>query len=221
VSEGGLLSQSRLPRAWRAFQYLAGGTVAKRGLALELCAGRRRILEVGCSLGNIAQAFRGRGVEYTGIDVDPVAIAHARRHFAHVPGFRFVLGDLTAEPPELEGRRFDCVLLAGVLHHVDSATGARLLAAAAARLEPGGIVAVTDPLLPAPDDPWLVRRFIRVEQGSHVRTGEAHATLVAATPGLRLTRAEERLIPATPWGRPLVARFGVHALDAGAAPPPG
>jgi len=219
VSGGALLSQSRLPRAWRAFQYLAGGTVAKRGLALELCAGRRRILEVGCSLGNIAEAFRGRGVAYTGIDVDGVAIAHARRHFARLPGFVFVCGDLTAEPPELAGRRFDCVLLAGVLHHVDSATGARLLAAAAGRLEPGGIVAVTDPLLPAPDDPWLVRRFIRIEQGSHLRTGQTLETLVAATPGLRLTRSEERLIPATPWGRPRVARFGVYALDAAEAPP--
>ncbi len=150
-------------------------------------------------------------MRYTGIDVDPVAIAHARRHFASVPGFVFVCGDLTAEP--FEGRRFDCVLLAGVLHHVDDAAAAGLMAAAAALIDPGGVVAVTDPLLPAPDDPWLVRRFIRVEQGSHVRTGKELAALVAATPGLRPTRAEERLIPATPWGRPLVARFGVYALS--------
>ena len=212
MSGGAFFSQTRLPRAWRAFQYLAGGTVAKRALALELSGGRGRILEVGCSVGNVAEAFRGRpGVRYTGIDVDPVAIAHARRHFASVPGFVFVCGDLTAEP--FEGRRFDCVLLAGVLHHVDSTTAARLMAAAAALIEPGGVVAVTDPLLPEPDDPWLVRRFIRVEQGSHVRTGEQLAALVGATPGLGLTRSEERLIPATPWGRPIVARFGVYALS--------
>lgn len=206
-----MLSQTRLPRTWRAFQYLAGGTVAKRGLALDLCAGRRRILEVGCSLGNIAQAFRARrDVVYTGIDIDPVVIGHARRRFAGLPRFRFVCADLAAGA--LEGDRFDCVLLAGVLHHVDPATASRLASAAAELLDADGILAVTDPLLPAADDPWLVRRFIRIERGAHVRTGAALAALLAAVPGLRLVRSEERLIPATPWGGPAVARFGTYVL---------
>ncbi len=59
------ISQWIMPRAFELFQFSIGGTVAKRNLVLQHYSNQKRILEVGCSAGNIAAAFLGRGVERT------------------------------------------------------------------------------------------------------------------------------------------------------------
>ncbi len=57
------ISQWIMPRAFDLFQFSIGGTVTKRNLVLQYYSNQKRILEAGCSVGNIAAAFPGRGVE--------------------------------------------------------------------------------------------------------------------------------------------------------------
>jgi len=57
------ISQWAMPRAFELFQFSIGGTVAKRNLVLQYYSNQKRNLEAGCSVGNIAAAFPGWGVE--------------------------------------------------------------------------------------------------------------------------------------------------------------
>ena len=206
-----LLDQSSFPRLWRAFQFYLGGNGDKCRLALRHYTGQAEVLEVGCSLGNIASAFvRCAGVRYTGVDIDPVAVAHGRRVFRARANFEFICADLTRT--NLDGRRFGFVLVAGVCHHIDDLNCEGLLDAAAHRLSPGGTMVVTDPLLPRREDPWLVRQFYRLDRGGFFREGPAFLRLVRSRPGLRLVRHTEDLIGAMPGGWPRVARFGTYVL---------
>ena len=69
-----VLSQFLSPIAFDAFQFALGGTIAKRQLVLDVYSNQRRVLEIGCSTGNIASAFLDRDVDYTGVDIDGTAI---------------------------------------------------------------------------------------------------------------------------------------------------
>jgi SAM-dependent methyltransferase len=208
------ISQSRFPRAWEAFQYLVGGTVDKRKLLREHYRGERRILEVGCSVGNTAAAFVGLpDISYTGVDIDPAALNLARNRFARFPSFRFVCQDLL-QPDASRPLAFvfDLVFFAGVCHHLDARTCTALLERAPSLLAPDGRVVVVEPLLPRTDDPLLVRQFIRLEQGRHVLTGAAFERLLRGLEGLELCELGEHLVGATPWSVPACARFGVYVL---------
>jgi SAM-dependent methyltransferase len=205
------LTQTRFPRLWSLFQHWLGGSVDKQRLALLHYPGRGRVLEVGCSTGNLAPAFLRVGAEYTGVDIDPVVIELACRHYAGQRA-RFLCEDLRRT--SLAAERFDYVLLAGVCHHIDDQLCTELIAAASRLLAPGAPLVVTDPLFPRPDDPWAVRQFIRLEQGRWVRSMEQLAGLLARLRELRLAESSEHLVGASPWSLPLVARMGVFRLAA-------
>jgi SAM-dependent methyltransferase len=206
-----ILTQGRFPRLWRLFQSLAGGTVDKRRLSLCYYTGQSRILEVGCSLGNIAHAFRRfPNVAYTGIDIDRVVIDYARQTFRGDPRFRFLCEDLRVAG--LPRGQFDYILFPGVLHHVDDSLAGELLAAAAKLLSPDGVLVINDPVQPLATDSWLVRRFIQIEQGSFVRSEAALRALISALAGLEMVAAEQHLVGASPVHWPRVARFASYAL---------
>ncbi|MDH3686090.1 MAG: class I SAM-dependent methyltransferase [Myxococcales bacterium] len=205
-----LFHQSRFPGLWRVFQYWIGGTVDKRSLCVRHYDGRSSVLEVGCSLGNISQAFRAyEGVRYTGVDVDRVVVEYARRTFASRPNFAFVCEDL-ADLARPEGG-WGYVLFAGLCHHLDDAECRRMLSVAARLVADEGRLCVVDPLMPRSTDPWFVRQFVKLEQGEFVRSGAALRDLVESVPGLELQSAEEELIGSSPFHWPVCARFGVYS----------
>lgn len=86
------------------FEVLCGGT------ALE----GKRVLDVGCGLGDMALWLEEQGiaVDYTGIDITPAMIDRVR---ARLPGKRFLECDLL-EDGALEGERFDVVLSSGIFY---------------------------------------------------------------------------------------------------------
>lgn len=76
------LNQSNTPRLWLFFQRLIGGRKDKQTLALSAWDGQRNILEIGCSVGNIANAFRTLpNIHYTGIDIDEKVIDVTKSRF--------------------------------------------------------------------------------------------------------------------------------------------
>jgi SAM-dependent methyltransferase len=203
-----LLSQSRSPWLWSVFQYLCGGTVDKRRLCLQGCPTSGRVLEVGCSTGNIARAFAGvPGISYTGVDIDAGAIAHARRAYRRESRLAFVVGDIR-DAGAIEGG-YDYVLLAGICHHMADDDCRAALASAARYVGRGGTLSVVDPVLPTPSDPPLYRLFLRLEQGRHMRSAEDLARLVREVPGLSVVEEHGIVVGATPLSVPKCARFAV------------
>lgn len=207
------LSQHRFPRLWNAFQYTIGGTIDKRRLCLKHYRGEKRILEVGCSLGNISKAFVDfSDVRFTGVDIDQVVIDYARKRFRTKSTVEFICQDLQIMAGETTDR-YDYILLAGVCHHVDNQELNTLVKAASDLLvKEGGSLVVVDPLIPNVEDSWFVHCFLTLEQGQYLRSGNKLLELLYEIEGMRIEDQEECLIGASPFHWPVCARFGVYRL---------
>lgn len=199
------LRQERFPRAWLAFQYVFGVISDKRALALAKYAGQKRVLEIGCSAGLIAEAFATiPGVEYTGIDVDGAALALARKRFRGLCNFNFEqvsLSDLAKR-----GQRFDYILFGNVLHHVDDAMACLLLADVQGLLAHGGTMVILEPEKMRRGDNLVFRVFYTLERGQYRRTEDELCTLVAGA-GLAIRTCSEVFVALDFLRSVKVARF--------------
>jgi SAM-dependent methyltransferase len=81
------------------------------------CVGSRRVLEIGCGDAALLARVARPDVEVTGIDSDQPALVLARRLFAD-DGLR---GEFHDDLGAIKGRRFDAVILAEVIEHLDDA----------------------------------------------------------------------------------------------------
>jgi ubiquinone/menaquinone biosynthesis C-methylase UbiE len=120
-----------------------------------------RTLDLGCGPGEFADEFKGD--DYVGADLNARYIEYANRK---KPG-RFVVTD--ARKVDLPDRRFDQVLIFGLLHHLPDDDVRAVLAEARRLLVPGGrILAVED--IPAISRLNLIGHLIHnVENGEHIR----------------------------------------------------
>jgi SAM-dependent methyltransferase len=89
------------------------------------CAGRR-LLDVGCHVGNLVAAARERGFDAEGIDLDPISTAEGRRLGRNVRAAR--IDDVNGS--------FDVVVMSHVLEHVDDLRG--FLSGVGDVIAPGG-----------------------------------------------------------------------------------
>ena len=203
-----LLTQSRFPRLWLLMQNTIGGNACKQALATEHYRRQKRVLEIGCSVGNTSAVFRAfPNVTLTGIDIDRHAIDLAKRRFRNEPNFRFSLSSLE----ELSRRRetFDYVLFAGVLHHVADNTGLQLLRDAVKCTTSGGRMVIYEPERARPSDGWFFRCFCTIfEQGAFLRSRDALQRLVEGA-GIVLETVEDRMVSPGIVKRPYVARFNL------------
>lgn len=110
------------------------------------------VLDIGCGNGRFAAWLSGTGVafDYVGTDASAALLEAARERVApRLEGdARLVEHDFLDDPDApgsmLPEGHFSLVVLMGVLHHVPGrATRAGLIRSAAARLAPGGLLAVT------------------------------------------------------------------------------
>ncbi|GAB6037348.1 hypothetical protein JCM15519_19070 [Fundidesulfovibrio butyratiphilus] len=194
--------QSRFPRLWLVAQYLLCGVLFRRRYVVKDVPPGARVMEIGCSLGLDSIHFR-KNTSFLGVDIDPVAIAQARKRFATYPNMRFVCQD--ARTLKDARGRFDRVILCGSCHHIPDAELVSILRAAADYLTPNGRMVLVD--YATNPNPGLFARFIlALEEGRHVRTTRALSELVGQAGNLRVVDLEEFDNPAFvgPW--PIMGR---------------
>jgi SAM-dependent methyltransferase len=182
-----LLDLSWVYRAWQA-PFVAQKLVPLRrrhpGLPF------RRVLDVGCGPGINAPAFAH--TDYLGVDLDAGYIADARKRF----GDHFMVGD-AADLKLSADRKFDCIFVNSLLHHLTDEQVARLLTSVRALLAPGGTLFVVDLYVPAAG---LPRRLALADRGQfpralpHLRSLITHAFCLDAEELFRL-----RIGPLTLW----------------------
>ena len=200
------LTQSRFPRLWLLMQNTIGGNACKQALATEHYHGQKRVLEIGCSVGNISEVFCAfPDIEFSGIDIDPHAIKLAKHRFRNYPNFSFSLSSL--EEFSRKCVKFDYVLFAGILHHVDVDVGIQLLRDAVKCTANGGAIVIYEPEAVKSSDNWFFRFFYaHFEQGLFLRSRENLLHLVERA-GITLQSVEERMVSPGIVRRPYVARF--------------
>ena len=100
---------------------------------------RSRLLDVGANGGFLVEAARELGFEAVGVELDPVSVDYAARHFA---GSRFVRG--TVEDLAAAGEpTFDAVYCSEVIEHVPDPNG--FISGIVALMRPGALLYLTTP----------------------------------------------------------------------------
>lgn len=139
-----------------------------------------RTLDFGCGPGAFADLFGGD--DYVGADLNARYIEYARRHCKGT----FVVAD--ARKADLPDRRFDQVLIFGLLHHLPDEDVRAVLREAKRLLVPGGHVLVIEDI-PTVSKLNLIGHVIHLaENGEHIRPVEEYRRLYSE--GARIERDE-------------------------------
>jgi O-antigen biosynthesis protein len=88
---------------------------SSHALIIELLGLDKRVLDVGCATGNLAEVLAGRGCRVTGIEIDPEAARQAEKHCERV-----IVGDVESLDldAELDEEDFDVIVCGDVLEHL-------------------------------------------------------------------------------------------------------
>ena len=121
----------------------------------------RRVLDVGCGPGTNSAAFAG--IDYLGVDLSPSYIAYARQRY----GSGFEVADVRSDPIPGSGT-YDFVLLNSLLHHLDDADVASLLASVRKCTSDDGHVHVVE--LELPERRGLPRALALSDRGEYPRS---------------------------------------------------
>src|SRR6185369_1545390 len=118
------------------------------------------------------------GVRYTGIDLNPRSIEHARTVYGDRG--RFLVGNVAGGLPDDCGS-FDLIIVSALLHHLDDAQAQTLFSRLAGLLKPDGRIVTIDNV-------WLPKQHVlakvanHMDSGLNVRTPEQYTNLVAHLP---------------------------------------
>ena len=162
------------PWAYNLMQVLSGWHVkGQKRLVSEVAkpSPGDRVLDIGCGTG-AALSCLGQ-VDYTGLDMNPRYIAHAQRK--HGDNGRFLCADVNEFDFPGE-RKFDLVLMFGLLHHLSNEEASRLLMRAWQLLDPNGRLVTMDNCH-TDEQGWIERRIVDTDRGEHVRPIQAYLDL--------------------------------------------
>ncbi|MCK5221424.1 MAG: class I SAM-dependent methyltransferase [Candidatus Aminicenantes bacterium] len=115
------------------------------------CSGLPDILEVGSGAGYASEYLNGMYKSYTGIDFSK-ALVDLARSIHKGPDVEFLEADLYKFDP---GRKFDLIIIIGVLHHMVDIPLSLLVCKEL--LKPGGVIVVNEP-----HDANILVRFVRM-----------------------------------------------------------
>lgn len=133
-----------------------------------------RVLDIGCGPAEVLSYIRE--VEYLGIEPHKPYVDGARRRYGVGGRFR----QARVEELVAEGEApFDAVLLLGVLHHLDDADAAAVLASARRLVAPGGRLLTLDGCY-APGQSRVTRALFWADRGDFTRDEAGYRRLVEA-----------------------------------------
>jgi len=130
------------------------------------------LLDLGCGVGDLSAMTRA---SYTGVDISPAYVAHARRRFG-APGRRFEVGDALALEAGLG--HHDVVAIVSVLHHMDDDEVRRCLAGLAA-VSPRRLLLLETAL--ERTGPVFRLLIVPTDRGRHFRTTAAWRSMLEET----------------------------------------
>lgn len=138
------------------------------------------VLDIGCGPGTLIPFLPRHVARYVGFDPNPQYIEVAKRRFGSDSHSFFeadcsTAGDWLAE----RGGRFNVILAAGVLHHLDDREVTELLDLAITYCEPDGFFASFDNAILPHENP-IAAALIRVDRGEHVRPPFEYEMLLRA-----------------------------------------
>ena len=165
----------KLPTIYSAIQSLLSKANANAILYGEIISANSddKILDLGCGPASHRRYLKaGR---YTGVDFNPKHIEQAKTNH---PGDEFIVADID-DFLSRETRRFDKILLIGVLHHLDDAKAEAVIAKCRDRLAPDGKVFTLDPLFERRQNP-IAFLLAKLDQGNYVRCAEGYQRLARA-----------------------------------------
>lgn len=120
----------------------------------------KRVLDVGCGPGTNCKFF-GES-DYTGIDIEPKYINHAREKYQR----NFLVGDASKLSSIFE-QPFDFILVNSLTHHLDDEKFAGLITESKKVLAPGGTLCVVD--IVNDTKHWLSTALTKADRGDFVR----------------------------------------------------
>jgi 2-polyprenyl-3-methyl-5-hydroxy-6-metoxy-1,4-benzoquinol methylase len=129
----------------------------------------RRVLDVGCGPGTNSAEFKG--LDYTGIDLNPSYIDYARRRHRT----NFEVADVRSDRVPGKGS-YDFVLVNSLLHHIDDQSVSSLLADLRDYVSDDGHIHVIE--LELPEARGLSRFLARSDRGAYPRSLTAWRTLL-------------------------------------------
>jgi SAM-dependent methyltransferase len=146
---------------------------------------RGLLLDVGCGAGDLLCALQADGWRVRGVEPGPAGVAVARSRGLDVEQGRF-----EEAGERLDGRRYDAVVLSGVVEHLHDPVGA--LRRARMLLAPGGVVAVLYvPLLDSLEAGLFGTTWLALDLPRHLTHFDKESFVnVAAAAGLEVERVE-------------------------------
>lgn len=182
------------PLIYSALQSLTGAHQGRKTFVGDFVkpAAGMSILDIGCGPAEILDYLPV--VDYWGFDISEEYISHAAKKFGARGRFSSkLLGieDLSSMP------KFDIVLAAGVLHHMDDGVALAFLQLAYEALKPGGRLVTIDACWAEGQHP-IAKFLIARDRGQNVRTEAGYKELVGSVFGnVKVTVRHKAWIPYT------------------------
>ena len=159
------------PPLWKLLEDFTGANRCKTRLypsVFKIQEGR--LLDFGCSVGNLTPSFSG--FDYVGVDIDPIAINGAKRRFKDKDKISFYCINVLKErlPEEVIRDGFDHILFGSTAHHIEPKELSPVIDKLLTYLKPTGVLHFFDMISQPETDVFTTRLFTRIDQGKWIRT---------------------------------------------------
>jgi SAM-dependent methyltransferase len=165
-----------IPAVYKTIQKVLGAEQSARRFVDEVVRPTRgaAVLDVGCGPASLLPYLPS--VDYTGVDLNPASIAFAKKNYAERG--RFLVGDAADLVPD---QRYDIVIVAAILHHLDDAGAKRLFGNLVGALKPGGRIVTIDNIWLPRQNP-IAKLINALDSGKNVRTLAGYQKLAEGLP---------------------------------------